>query len=283
MAVQRKSSLGVVSSVAFGSVSLAAMLGCAGVLGIEDATCDAEFDARCASTTIAPVFPAGAGGGAGNGAGGSGIGNGGTAGNGTGGSAMATGGAGAGGAGGSAMAAAGAAGAPGAVPGSLCQRYCDTVASACAGAFEQYASPAACQAVCELLDPGTPGDTDGNSVECRLTRAQLADTTGEPGNYCFSAGPGGGGVCGNDCEGFCTLMSQKCTLMGSYEQCLPTCLQVPDLSPDTTYDTSIQSGDSIQCRLFHVTASTLDPVTHCNHAAGVALCAIQTAPTPPPP
>jgi len=40
-----------------------------------------------------------------------------------------------------------------------------------------------------------------------------------------------------------------------------------------TYDTSIQAGDSIQCRLFHVTAATLDSVSHCAHAAGVALCA----------
>jgi hypothetical protein len=34
----------------------------------------------------------------------------------------------------------------------------------------------------------------------------------------------------------------------------------------------MQNGDSVQCRLFHVTAATLDAFSHCEHAAGFAIC-----------
>jgi hypothetical protein len=50
---------------------------------------------------------------------------------------------------------------------------------------------------------------------------------------------------------------------------------VPNLTEEDetlTYSTAIQDGDSVQCRLYHVTAATLDSRTHCSHAAGVALC-----------
>jgi hypothetical protein len=255
MALQRISSLGVVSSVSLGT-----LLGCTGVLGIEEATCDVTYDTRCASA-IESLEPAA----------------------GSGGSSMVTGGsggaaAGSGGAAGSATmgGAAGSGGAPPTDGRSLCDRYCETIATACTGQNEQYASPAACQAVCSRLEPGAPGNFAGNTIECRLARAELASATGEPQNYCFSAGPGGAGVCGDDCEGFCAVMAETCSQMGSFEQCLPDCLDVPNLAgpPDNlTYDTSQQAGDSVQCRLFHVSAATLDPITHCVHAAGIVVCA----------
>ena len=176
---------------------------------------------------------------------------------------------------------AGAAGDLGAAPSeaeeaSLCERYCDQVATACTGENEQYASLDACLAVCSRIDPGSPGDITGNTIECRLARAQLAQRTGEPGDYCYSAGPGGAGVCGTDCEGFCAVMAQTCPQMGSFGECVPQCNMVPNLSgpPDNiTYNTTVQEGNSVQCRLFHVTAATLDPIAHCIHAAGLAPCA----------
>jgi hypothetical protein len=156
------------------------------------------------------------------------------------------------------------------------------VATACTGPNEQFASLAACLAVCERLEPGTPGNVAGNTVECRLARAELAQRTGEAANYCFSAGPGGAGACGEDCEGFCTLMAETCPNVvgqGTYEECMTVCATVPNLAgpPDNvTYNTSLQDGNSVQCRLFHVTAATLDPVAHCVHAAGLAPCATPT-------
>jgi hypothetical protein len=157
----------------------------------------------------------------------------------------------------------------------LCDRYCQILTANCVAAELQYASPEACQAVCRHFEPGQPGDLTGNTVECRIQRAELAGRTGEPGNYCSSAGPGGGGQCGEDCEGFCSVMSAECSEMGTREECLDACASVPNLAgpPDNLgYDASIQSGDSLQCRLFHVSAASLDPVAHCSHAAGLAIC-----------
>lgn len=266
MALQRISSLGVVSSV-----SLGMLLGCTGLLGIEEAACDVTYDARCASA-IESLMPAA-------------------------GSAGAPAVAGAAGDGGSAgvpgVAGGGAAGAAGAAAPAepeetvapLCDRYCEAIAASCTEENEQYASPAACQAVCSRLAPGTPGDFTGNTVECRLARAELGGATGEPQNYCPSAGPGGADVCGNDCEGFCTVMVATCDdLMGSFDECVAECLdEIPNLAgpPDNlAYDTSLQEGNSVQCRLFHVTAATLDPRTHCAHAAGLAICAPPPVPVP---
>lgn len=285
MALQRFSSVGAISSV------LLAAMGCASVLGIEEATCDAEFDEACASTVTASNLPtpgsdAGSGGAAGAsvGAGSGGIGaataggSGGTATAGVGNAAAGTGGS----AGGPS---AGGTGGAAATEAPLCERYCDTVATACTGANEQYASLDACLAVCERLEPGAPGDLPGNTVECRLARAELAQRTGEAANYCYSAGPGGAGACGDDCEGFCALMAETCpAAMGSFAECLPACEAVPNLSgaPDfVTYNTAVQDGNSVQCRLFHVTAATLDPIAHCVHAAGLAPCATPAATADP--
>jgi hypothetical protein len=149
------------------------------------------------------------------------------------------------------------------------------VQESCTGTSAQYASQVACLAVCEQLPAGTAGATSGNSVQCRIGRAQLAATTGEATNYCFSAGPGGGGVCGTDCEGYCTVMTGKCSQFSSVNQCRTACASVPDLSlppRNLRYDVSQQSGDSLQCRLFHVSAASVDPVGHCAHAAGAAPC-----------
>jgi hypothetical protein len=237
-------SFGVGLSLAFG-------LGCANLLGIEDAVCDPAYASECGRSLDATS-------------------QGGSAGT----TATLT--------DAPAMQAPGIAGSgtlppldPPPTQASLCDHYCQILEANCVGAERQYASPEACQAVCEHLEPGEPGAVTGNTVECRIQRAELAGRTGEPANYCASAGPGGAGHCGEDCEGFCSVMSAECLEMGNWRECLDACASVPNLSgpPDNLgYDASIQSGDSLQCRLFHVSAASLDPVTHCSHAAGLAIC-----------
>jgi hypothetical protein len=259
---------------------LALAVGCARILGIEDAECDPTYSPDCLTDEtfegnggsgleqVIPGLNPAAGGS--NGLAGAGGGTGTTSGGG-------------GGAAGSSMvASAGAAGSSSLAPdpivaraSQLCLDYCDTVGTSCTGKNQQYASQVACLAVCELLQPGSAGATSGNSVQCRLTRAGLAATTGEASNYCYSAGPGGAGVCGSDCEGFCTMMTQKCSELGTQAQCLTSCARVPDLSLAPTnqhYDASQQSGNSLQCRLFHVSAASVDPAGHCVHAAGQSPC-----------
>jgi hypothetical protein len=278
-------------------------LGCATILGIEDAECDPSYDRDCLDeaisgsggstnpslqTAIPPLFSA----------------NGGSAGS-TGGALAAAGAAGAAGAGGN-MSAGGSSGSSAGAAGSgmapasatagaagmgslvidpivarasaLCLEYCDTLSASCTAMNQQYASRLACLAVCELLPPGTAGVVSGNTVQCRLARARSASSTGEANLYCASAGPGGADVCGSDCDGYCTAMTAKCSReIGNLNQCLAACSIVPDLSRPPTnqrYNVSMQSGDSVQCRLFHVTAATLEPAMHCGHASGLTPCSL---------
>jgi hypothetical protein len=268
---------------------------CASILGIEDADCDPAY-ADCAlrgaggsapDSAFGQVMPppqAGTGGGAGapsvlgvtaGGAGG-GVasvagGAGGLSGGSNGGSAGAT----------AVPASGGASGVSMDVDpvvlraSELCLSYCDTVMAGCTGTNAQYASPTACLLVCEKLPAGTPGATSGNNVECRNSRAALALSTGEGANYCFTAGPGGGGVCGEDCDGYCSVMMASCRDFATLSQCTADCSIVPNLAQSPvvqTYNTSMQSGNTVQCRLFHVTASTLDPALHCDHASGATPC-----------
>jgi hypothetical protein len=72
-------------------------------------------------------------------------------------------------------------------------------------------------------------------------------------------------------------MAETCDQMGSFEDCLPQCERIIDIS-DPPYnvsygDITVQKGDSVQCRLFHVSAATINEVLHCPHAAGQAPCA----------
>jgi hypothetical protein len=276
-------------------------LGCATLLGIEDAECDPAYSPDCLddaqangaagmTSEVRNVFPspmtanggsAGSSGGAlgAAGAGGSmaAAGAGGVGGGSAGAAGM--------GAAGTGTAAAGAAGA-GSVAvdpivlraSALCLEYCDTVAASCTAMNQQYASQLACLAVCELLPPGTAPAPSGNSVQCRLGQARTAASTGEPNLYCAAAGPGGAGVCGLDCDGYCAVMTAKCSReIGNLNQCQAACSIVPNLADPPTnqrYNVSMQSGDTVQCRLFHVSASTLDPVTHCGHASGLTPCAL---------
>lgn len=180
----------------------------------------------------------------------------------------------------------GAGGAPSNSDANLCTTYCNTVMDSCTGDLSVYASPETCFGVCDRLiqagKRGTPGVIGENTVQCRLAEARNAKSTGEPSAYCFAAGPGGGNVCGTNCEGYCLLLKQTCPnefsgpqFNGSLEYCLRTaCPAIPTL--DAGYNASQESGNTINCRLYHVSAANADsqaPGVHCPHAAGAKPCA----------
>jgi hypothetical protein len=85
--------------------------------------------------------------------------------------------------------------------------------------------------------------------------------------HCPHAGPGGGGLCGANCEGYCSIIVAVCTgadeQYASYEECLTTCSGFDDSEP---YDSSDTSGNTLACRLAFTVRATLDPATHCIHA-----------------
>jgi hypothetical protein len=158
---------------------------------------------------------------------------------------------------------------------STCERYCNTVTQTCSGQFAQYATQTDCLAVCLLLPEGQVGETEHNSVQCRLTAAGQAPL--EPSHYCPIAGPGGNGVCGSNCESLCTLVESLCAAEADAEEltgCKKNCQELSDLE---TYsvdpEAALYEGSHVQCRLYHATvAAVTDTEQHCQHALGGSPC-----------
>jgi len=159
--------------------------------------------------------------------------------------------------------------------GSLCASYCDTLEENCTGDFAQFISRATCMEFCDRLPEGSEDDEIGNSVHCRMTQARFAGEVGEPDLHCAEAGPGGNGTCGSNCEAYCVVLEQVCGARFDDEfvgraDCNTQCGALAD---EVRFDASMNSGDSIQCRLWHLSAASVDPSTHCGHAVGEGPCA----------
>jgi hypothetical protein len=165
----------------------------------------------------------------------------------------------------------------------LCDRYCDSIQESCTGDGQQYVDWIQCNRACALLPEGADGDDHGNSIACRLEYADRSRFAAgvELESYCRRAGPGGDGVCGSNCDGYCTIMAQTCT--GStaplhhfpdIPRCLDECSTIPDeMVGYSTNDAVVFDGNHVQCRLFHaVSATTHDVEEHCEHAMGATLC-----------
>lgn len=150
-----------------------------------------------------------------------------------------------------------------------CMEYCDTVLEACTGQHAVYTTRTTCLGVCNALEPGNPDEPSGNTLACRARQAQTALTQDAPDELCPSAGPPGGGVCGDDCESYCSLMKQACPEeYASVADCEQSCAGLTDGGPynvETYY-----TGDTLQCRFIHLSTSFSEPNPHCGHAEFVA-------------
>ena len=148
--------------------------------------------------------------------------------------------------------------------GPKCTDYCNTIMANCTGTNQQYFSLAACLASCADLPKGATTDTGGDSVGCRTYHA--VNAASGPVVHCPHAGPGGAGVCGPNCDGFCNIALAACTganqVYSSMAQCLTECATFPT-SP--TYNSSVTTGNSFACRMYHLTNATLSPAIHCSH------------------
>ncbi len=175
------------------------------------------------------------------------------------------------------MGGAGSGGVDGAEP-PLCERYCMTLVSNCTGDHAQYPDYLTCIDTCAILPAGSPGDTDVDSVECRLALAEKAGRL-EPEFYCPLSGPVGGNECGSDCEGFCRIMAAFCSAErtnGEYyypdeATCLADCATLP-VAPEPYSSTLHSVGPYLQCRVFHACAANIDADYHCGHAFGEPPC-----------
>ena len=141
-----------------------------------------------------------------------------------------------------------------------CEAYCALLDDNCTGDLAVYPTAETCVAACAAFPVGDIADVSGNTLGCRQYHAGAA--AGDAATHCPHAGPGGSGYCGADCESFCTLAGSICP--GAYEDeatCLTACEGYATTPP---YNANQKTGDTIECRLYHVSVASLDDV-HCGH------------------
>jgi hypothetical protein len=174
-------------------------------------------------------------------------------------------------------------------PSPQCQDYCTRIMKQCpateaAPHYEAYTDIKTCFGICSLLPAGSADEaTPDNSLACRLRQlAHLDDPNLEPtdrGPYCARSGPGGSSGphdiegCGSNCESYCQLYEAACqadnppgvtTAQYDPKTCESKCQGLKDTG---SFDTGVNyTGDTLQCRLVHTSAATVDPKTHCVHA-----------------
>ena len=161
-----------------------------------------------------------------------------------------------------------------------CGHYCDVVMANCNGKNAQYGSRTKCLAMCQFYAVGDDVEWQGkNTLQCRLHEADLAPTEGEDQPlYCRAAGPEGFDCgtaascsCGGGCNSYCTLYKQICGTAqcnGSQEDCVTAC---GGLRSTVDYDVNAIGGNTLQCRLVHLTNATVEPNGgHCGHAQLIA-------------
>lgn len=135
----------------------------------------------------------------------------------------------------------------------------------CTGPNAAYTSLDVCLGVCATLPPGGPEEPIGNTVACRLEQARMAGNSPEPEEYCPGASFGGADDCGEDCETYCMVLQSTCPEQyAAAADCVPKCRalsRAPSQAPIDNHE-----GDTLDCRLAHLSAATLEPASHCNHA-----------------
>ena len=142
-----------------------------------------------------------------------------------------------------------------------CDSYCSTIATNCTAANLMYANTAECMATCLKFPEGTVADTGGNTLGCRLYHAGNAGGSAANANtHCRHAGPGGDGVCGANCEGFCTIVQGSCSTQAqppyaSMGACMTACAGYPAQPAYVANAT----GNNLACRLYHATAARRTP------------------------
>jgi hypothetical protein len=136
--------------------------------------------------------------------------------------------------------------------------------AACQGGDAVYTELPVCLGVCAKLREGSTHEPGGNTVFCRDTQAKAA-ALGETQTFCPNAGPGGGTECGPDCESYCMLYATTCADdFPPLDNCLSACATLRrSLQFNSVSD---YHGDSLDCRLVHVSVATTDHADHCPHA-----------------
>jgi hypothetical protein len=148
-----------------------------------------------------------------------------------------------------------------------CADYCSTIQAACTTSRQQYSDLDACMKSCLAFPVGLASDTTGDTLGCRVDHARLAASAA---TECAPAGPGGGGVCGENCDGFCDIVMTYCTdanaakIYDSRDACMADCAAH---GTDVTFTAGdpgrTDMGNEVACVLYHAQMGAVAPVSHC--------------------
>lgn len=161
-----------------------------------------------------------------------------------------------------------------------CEEYCATIGANCTGAALEY-QPTFCPGICAQMAKGHVGDTSGDTVGCRLTKAQLAAT--DPTTYCQQAGPLGVDGCADPCDAFCKLTVSTCgpvesNPFTSFNDCMTQCQALDYLRIDEGgSDVSTTTGENLNCWLYHLQVASMPDnpnaaKVHCTHFGALGQC-----------
>jgi hypothetical protein len=164
-----------------------------------------------------------------------------------------------------------------------CKSYCTEVMTNCKAGNEQYKTTESCMAVCAAFAPGTLGETENNTLGCRLYHGGVP-AVATPDLHCAHAGPTGGdkdvtdaavGICGEGCDAFCAIAGAVCKdankQYADKETCLTDCKMFK--ANVATYSTADVDTNDFGCRMYHLTVAATDAASataHCGHIKSVS-------------
>jgi hypothetical protein len=152
-----------------------------------------------------------------------------------------------------------------------CSDYCAAIQAACTTTNQQYSDSADCMASCLAFPVGAAGDMAGDTLACRITHAQKAAASAAMAAlHCPHAGPGGDGVCGDNCSGYCDITMMYCTaanqakLYDDRAACMTDCARrMTDVKLNAGTGMRTDMGNEVACLLYHAQMGSTAPTGHC--------------------
>jgi hypothetical protein len=172
-----------------------------------------------------------------------------------------------------------------------CSEYCKLLDESCnpMTGNAAFSLSSYCPGVCSNMQRTKDKVKTGNTFDCRLEQASHARAVGTTDNdaECKSAGAGGNGFCGSNCESYCQLYASICADFPALQRgdtCLSECQALAEDNSKNAAASFNPGADTLQCRLAHMGAASVSEataMTHCPHAAIIAASGTPCQPTVP--
>ena len=143
----------------------------------------------------------------------------------------------------------------------VCVEYCDTMAQHCTEDNAQFEDRDACMSFCTALPEGAEGDTQGDSVYCRLYYGGDLSIN-DPDFYCAHAGTYHVGLCVDNapapCARLCVQVGDHCegeyAIYSDLDECINSCRDLPAEGTIASVE-----GDTVLCRDRYALLARHDP------------------------